>query len=340
MSLIEKFPRIKLIIWFLGLPTSSPIRLSGLIYIIGLALWGIFVYVKEVYLQITLVIFTGIISFLFLTFVITLMFPPAKRIKNILDAYGDDPKIILFTAKEVKKWLEKVINYMEKQPNPKDIKEAIEPPLISNRLEKLQKRFLKSSSANRLKGRIEKKGNYLNALISGVSESLQISPESIEELINSKVDVNQKIGKEIIISYDQIEGNIKDLEDAMNMKTKIDMKAEDVKEPKEIIDSCNRIIGFCQRKINERIEYLESKKKSLDAQIKWIKEVDKRKGDIPTLLEEIIKEPSTGKAVSNLARLLSKKAETVEDLIWLIQFANSRKGYKISELLGLKVIGG
>lgn len=203
---------------------------------------------------------------------------------------------------------------MEKQPNLEDIEQAIKVPLDKNRLKTLQKKFPKPISTKRLIDKIEKDGNYLNTLITGVSESLQIPRQSIEELINCKVNVIQNISNEINISYEQIQAYIGHL-----------------------------IIGndtaYYRGRIEERIKYLKSKKESLNTQIEWIKEFDKRKGAIPELLK-IIKGRSTGKAVSDLSRLLLEKGENEEDLIWLIRFADSRKGFKISELLGLKIEGG
>lgn len=320
--------KIRVFFFYLGVHLSPPIMLLGLVYTMGIVLWRIFVSVGESVPTIYPTIFTIVVSFLFLVYVIYLSFPPAKRVKIIVDAYGNNPRIIPFIAKKVEGWLEDIVKFMEKEPNMEEISEAIA-VLNTNRLKELQEKFLKP---RRLVDRIEKKGNYLNALIGGVSESFQIPLESIEELINTKVEVNRKINKEIFISYDQIKAYMESL---ANIEPHAPAK----------------VIAYFKRKINERIDYLEAKEKRLNTQIKWLKVLGKRKKVTPALLE-IIKEPSTGKAVSKLSRLLSENAktsensktsekeETIKDLIWLIQFANSRKGVKLGELFGLKIMKG
>ena len=322
--------KIRIVIFYLGVRLTHPIKLLGLIYISSFVIWRI-LSADNFTFKMPVVIFAVVVTIPFFAYVIHLMFPPSKRVEILVDAYGNNPRIIPFIAKKVKRWLEDIINFMEKQPNVGYIRKATE-STKGNRLEELHKKILKPRSTKKLMGRIEKKGNYLNALISGVSESFQIPRESIEELINSKVDINQKIVSEINISYDQIKDYLRSLSDTNELT------------PKEIT-------GYYNRKIKERLDYLESKKESLNTQIEWIEEFDKRKKDTLEQLLEILKEPSTGKAVSKLSRLLSLSLEKVEteedlteedikDLIWIIRFANSRKGFKISKLLGLKIKKG
>ncbi|MCK4734479.1 MAG: hypothetical protein KAT65_18630 [Methanophagales archaeon] len=322
--------KIRIVIFYLGVRLTHPIKLLGLIYISSFVIWRI-LSADNFTFKMPVVIFAVVVTIPFFAYVIHLMFPPSKRVEILVDAYGNNPRIIPFIAKKVKRWLEDIINFMEKQPNIGYIRKATE-STKGNRLEELHKKILKPRSTKKLMGRIEKKGNYLNALISGVSESFQIPRESIEELINSKVDINQKIVSEINISYDQIKDYLRSLSDTNELT------------PKEIT-------GYYNRKIKERLDYLESKKESLNTQIEWIEEFDKRKKDTLEQLLEILKEPSTGKAVSKLSRLLSLSLEKVEteedlteedikDLIWIIRFANSRKGFKISKLLGLKIKKG
>ena len=315
--------KIRIVIFYLGVHLTPPIKLLGLIYASGLGIWRI-LSAGDFTFKMPVVIFAVVVTIPFFAYVIHLMFPPSKRIEILVDAYGTNPRIILFIAKNVKRWLGDIVKFMDKQPNMDEIREAIELPLIRSNIEKLQKRFLKPSSAKRLMGGIEKKGNYLNTLISSVSESFQISRESLEELINSKVDINQKLVSEINISYDQIKAYLRSLSAVLS--------AVDVRTTPQ------KIINYYIKKIKERADYLESKRESLIEQIEWIKEFVKQKEDTVEELVEILNEPSTGKAVSKLARILSEKAKTVEDMIWLIRFANSRKGAKISELIGLKVI--
>ena len=312
--------KIRIVIFYLGVHLTHPIKLLGLIYISGFVIWRILSSDDSTF-KMPAVIFAVAVTIPFFAYVIHLMFPPSKRVEILVDAYGNNPRIIPFIAKKVKRWLEEIIKFMEKQPNIGYIRKATE-SAKGNRLEELHKKILKPRSTKKLMGRIEKKGNYLNALISGVSESFQIPRESIEELINSKVDINQKIVSEINISYDQIKDYLRSLSDTNELT------------PKEIT-------GYYNRKIKERLDYLESKKESLNTQIEWIEEFDKRKKDTLEQLLEILKEPSTGKAVSKLSRLLSlEKVKTKEDLIWIIRFANSRKGFNISELLGIKIMKG
>ncbi|MFZ2071315.1 MAG: hypothetical protein WAV32_06945 [Halobacteriota archaeon] len=311
--------KIRVFIFYSGLPESHPITLISLILSIATAVLStIYVYVKTPHLKIGLLIFTVAISFLFFVVITPLMFPPAKQVKILIAAYGNNPRIIPFIARKVKRWLDDIVNFMEKQPSIEDIRKAMAPPLNINSLEKTTKRFLKPSSTKRFADRVEKKGIYLNELIKGVSESLQIPQESIKELINTKVDVTQKISKEIFISYDQIKNSIEELRVAEGVAT---------------------ATNYCCRKIEERIDYLEGKGQSLNAQIKWLKEFDERKGDIPTLLE-IINESSAEKAVSKLSKLLYEEAKNGRDILWLVRVANSRKGVKIGELLGIKIMKG
>ncbi|MCK4732061.1 MAG: hypothetical protein KAT65_06325, partial [Methanophagales archaeon] len=246
--------KIRVFFFYLGVHLSPPIMLLGLVYTMGIVLWRIFVSVGESVPTIYPTIFTIVVSFLFLVYVIYLSFPPAKRVKIIVDAYGNNPRIIPFIAKKVEGWLEDIVKFMEKEPNMEEISEAIA-VLNTNRLKELQEKFLKP---RRLVDRIEKKGNYLNALIGGVSESFQIPLESIEELINTKVEVNQKINKEIFISYDQIKAYMESL---ANIEPHAPAK----------------VIAYFKRKINERIDYLEAKEKRLNTQIKWLKVLGKRK---------------------------------------------------------------
>jgi hypothetical protein len=331
MSFIDKIKiwlkelgdKVRIFFFYLGIHLSTPVTLVSFIYIISLILWGIFEYVVgESIFKFPRIIFIVAISYLlFLVYIMYLMFPPAKNVKIIVDAYGGNPRIISFIGEKIKKWLKNIIDFIEQQPTYDEIMEPVN-NLNINGLEELKRKIPKSlpkpSKIKELADEIEKEGNYLNDFVEGVSRVLQIPQESIEELINTKIGVNQKIGKEIITSYDQIKNGIEGLISAIN-------------------SGDNYIINSYRRRIKVRTDYLRIKKESLNAQIKWIKELDKRKEAIPELLE-IIEEPSTGKAVAKLSRLLFEKVRTVEDIIWLIRFANSRKGTRMSDLLGLNIV--
>ncbi len=308
--------KVRVFFFYLGVHLSSPISLVSLIYIASLMLWRIFEYVGESTLKIPFIFLTVFISFIFLLYIVFLMFPPARQVRIIIDAYGNNPRIISFVGKKVKLWLKKILNSMEKYPTKEEIMKNVN-ALSINGLEKLLKKFPNKSLDRNLTNEFEKNGDYLNIFIGGTSDSLRIPRESIEELlINNKIDVDQKLGDEIITSYDQIRGSIGGLKAAIELND-------------------NRLIAYYTNKIKERMNNLEIRKESLKAQIIWIEEFDKRKKVVKDLLE-IIKEPSTGKAVAKLSRLLlSEEVTKAEDFIWLIRFANSRKGVKIGNLLGL-----
>ena len=315
--------KIRIGIFYLGVHLTPPIKLLSLISISGLVIWhmlvGNFIFKTQA------VIFAVVVTVAFFAYVIHLMFPPSKRVEILVDAYGNNQRIIPFIAKRIEKCLKNVIKFIEKQPNiekqPKkdDIKNVIA-GRDRNALEKLQGEFLKPRSTRRLTDGIEKKGNYLNALIGGVSESFRIPRESVEELINTKVDVSQNISKGIVSSYDEIKAYIERL-------TGI------IKGPPGEHD--REVRNYLEKRVKERVEDIRKKKESLLFQIKWLEELDKRRESIPRLLE-VIKETSTGKAVSKLSKLLLEEAKNEEDILWLVRFANSRKGFPISELLGLK----
>jgi len=279
-------------------------------------IWHIFV--SDYIHKNQIVIFAVVVTVAFFAYIVHLMFPPSKRVEILVDAYGNNHRIIPFIAKRIEKCLKNVIKFIEKQPK-KDVIKNVIAGRDENALEKLQGEFLKPRTTRRLTDGIEKKGNYLNALIGGVSESFRIPRESVEELINTKVDVSQNISKGIVSSYDEVKGSIERLTGIKRPLGEREIKYWD----------------YIEESINEKLEDIRKKEESLKFQIEWIKELDKRRESIPRLLE-VIKETSTGKAVSKLSKLLLEEAKNEEDILWLIRFANSRKGIPIGELLGLK----
>lgn len=309
---------IRILIFYLGVHLTSPIKLLSLISISGFVIWSL-LSVEDFTFKIPAVIFAVVVTVAFFAYVIHLMFPPSKRVEILVDAYGNNPRIIPFIAKRIEKSLKNVIKFIEKQPKEDYIKSVIA-GRDSNALEKLQGEFLKPRTTRRLTDGIEKKGNYLNALIGGVSESFRIPRESVEELINTKVDVSQKTSKGIVSSYDDIKACIEKLTGIIKAQPSV-----------HDIDVSN----YLEKRVKERVEDIRKKKESLLFQIRWLEELDKRRGSIPRLLE-VIKETSTGKAVSKLSKLLYEEAKDEEDILWLVLFANSRKGFPIGKLLGLK----
>lgn len=314
---------IRLFIFYLGLHISTPITLFTLIFTISTVLWSIYAYFKPNF-QLNLKFFDDpinivfitiyIILFLIILFTIYLMYPPTKRAKIIVDAYGNNPRIIPFMAKDVKTWLESTISYIEQQPSISDIQSYVRSE------KKLSKRFLKLNANKKFMKNIDKTGNYLNTLINGVSDSFGIPRESFEDFINTRIDINQRICKELISSYEKIENHIGGLVAAKKIND---------------VDT----IRNCETKIEDNCIEILKKEDSIKNQIKWLKELDKRKWAIPELIE-IIKESSTGNALDRLTnKLLSEeRVKNLEDLKWLIQFAKSRKGFTIGELLGLKFV--
>lgn len=154
----------------------------------------------------------------------------------------------------------------------------------------------------------------MESLVTEVSNYLQVSKESVEELIGIKVGVEKQIAKAIIYDY-------KKIQDAR----------ETLKNP-AITDNLS---DYFEKEILEKINDIQTKKQLLNTQIKWIEQLEKQHENIKALLT-IIKEDSTGKAIVFLAELL-RTAKTSEQLKFLIQAANSRVGYKLGELLGFKL---
>ncbi|NJD52860.1 MAG: hypothetical protein FIB07_08345 [Candidatus Methanoperedens sp.] len=320
--------RIRLFIFYLRLDISTPSTLFSLIFTISTILWGIYTNFRPNF-QLNREFFTnpinvifGIIFILFFLIIfstIKLMYPSAKRAKIIVDAYGSNPRIIPFIAKDVKMWLENTPGLIKQQKKISDIQRYVRSEDI-DMLEKLRKKLFLISSINKKNSeKNERRGNYLDILITGVSDSFGIPRESFEDLINTRIDINQKISKELISSYDQIKVSIEGFVAAKKDRDVVGMRRHE----KKIQDNCDKIL---------------KKGDGVENQIKWIEELDRRKWAIPMLIE-IIKESSTGNALSKLTKLLSDaRVENIEDMKWLIQFANSRKGFSISELLGLKFV--
>lgn len=310
--------RFYLFLFYAGLNASSPAALFTLIFTISTLLWGIFSYIKDPAFQINihnlfwdktnlLVIITYIMFLIIIVyFVIPIMFPRVKQAQIIVEAYGNNPRIILYVAKEIKKWIND--SFVEREGTLKEIKECIKHS-NNNELSKLAKE-LQNKTSKKNKKKIEEDGRYLNILIKGVSASYRIPQESFEEFICTKIDINQKIVDEIIYSYDQMYHDIQVFTNTKGSEA-----------------------DKYRKKIEETIEDICKKEQNLKNQIIWLEELDKKREAIPKLIE-ILNEFSTGRALSLLSNLL-ENAENSKDLEWLIRFANSRKGIKISELLGL-----
>lgn len=83
---------------------------------------------------------------------------------------------------------------------------------------------------------------------------------------------------------------------------------------------------------------LKKRKENFERKLNRLKKLKKKADFIPDIVD-IIRDASTGRAVTKSAYVL-QKATDVEDLKWLIRFVNSRIGFTISELLGLKAEWG
>ncbi|MCK5022204.1 MAG: hypothetical protein KAR54_03075 [Candidatus Pacebacteria bacterium] len=148
--------------------------------------------------------------------------------------------------------------------------------------------------------KIRTKGSNLQHIFSRVSsESIHADREAVEELIGFRCDIEPKIVEEIINDYNSIEKDINDQE----VKTKL-----------------NKIEARKYRLVN------------ILCHIDKFKEKEKFILDII----DIIRDTSTRRAVVKSADLL-QKASGIDELRWLITFINSRIGFDMSELLGLKV---
>ncbi len=331
----------RIIVISLGL-YKSPMRLLNLIIVVLGIIGGLYAYIPQS-LKLYFIIILLFVLYLFIDNMIYLMFPPSRWAKTIVDAYDTNPKIISFIARNVKKWLEDITKFIIEQPEKDDIKNCIEKEDI-NELRKLRFRL---SSTDKTIEKLEKKGNYLNDLIIGTSYSFRIPQESFEELVNTKIDVNQKIGKEIINSYIQTQESIEKFIDESNLEAHAGTIA--------IRDSHKRNKEHYSKKIKDTIEDIRKKQERIESQIEWLNKLIDLSGGIRKcvynfpyikkfekrikiihLLIEIIKESSTGNALNKLSRLLIQ-TESLEDLMWLIRFTNSRKGFPISKLLGLEL---
>ncbi len=83
---------------------------------------------------------------------------------------------------------------------------------------------------------------------------------------------------------------------------------------------------------------LKRGKEKLERKLNRLNKLKEKADFIPDIVD-IIRDASTGRAVTKSADVL-QKASDVEDLKWLIRFVNSRIGFRMSELLGLKVEWG
>lgn len=295
------------IIEFLDLPKGPPLRLVYLVSLIGGLIWFIWLKAESffqwlgippdlsTYFKYALIALILVISIIFFALVLTLMFPLERRVRVLARSYSED-ELIIFLKNEIKEWLTVISNLLQNQPS------------------KAGRRYT-HSQLEEMENEISNKGRYLESLVTEVSNSLQISKESVEDLIGIKIGVEKQIAKAIIDDYKKIQDARETLKNNRSLTQNVSDYFED-----EILEKTNDI---------------QTKKQLLNTQIKWIEQLENQHGNIKTLLK-IIREESTGKAIVILAELLGT-AKTSEQLKFLIQAANSRVGYKLGELLGFKL---
>ena len=292
---------------FLELTKGPPLRLISLISLIGGLIWFIWSNAEDFFqrlgipsilsisLKYGLITLIFVISLIFFALVITLMFSLERRVRVLARSYTEDDELIIFLKSEVKEWLTMILD------------------IVNNLPTKSGKKYTKSQ-LKKIEYEISNKGRYLEYLVSEVSYYLQVSKESVEELIGIKVGVEQQIAKAIIYNYKKIQEDIETL---------------------NIIRPNHEFSDYFENEILEKINDIQTNKQLLNTQIKWIEQLEKQQGNIKDILK-IIKEASTGKAIVLLAELLIT-AKKPEQLKFLIQAVNSRVGYKLSELLGFKL---
>lgn len=177
-------------------------------------------------------------------------------------------------------------------------------------LEKLQSNIKsKNIKDEKLERNLQQERN-LQLIFSKISESIHADNEAIEKLIGISVDIDPRIVKEIINDYDSIK------EDNIVNNTRLD----------NINMVINRRITRFNYKHNRLLKLKEIR----------LKLKKREKEDIISDIINVIRDPSTGRAVTMSAKVL-QKADNVEEMMWLIRFVNSRTGFTMAELLGLKV---
>ncbi len=294
---------------FLELTKGPPLRLISLISLIGGLIWIIWLNAEDFFqrlgipsilstsLKYALITLIFVVSLIFFALVLTLMFSLERRVRILARSYTEDDELIIFLKSEIKEWLTIILN------------------LVNNLPTESGKKYT-NIQLDKIEYEISNKGRYLESLVSEVSNYLQVSKESVEELIGIKVGVEQQIAKAIIYNYKKIQEDIEALSGPA-------------------IDANGELIDYFENEILEKINDIQTQKQLLNTQIKWIEQLEKQQGNIKGILK-IIKEASTGKAIVLLVELL-KTAKNPEQLKFLIQAVNSRVGYKLSELLGFKL---
>lgn len=298
----------KPIIEFLGLSEGPPIRLVYLAYVMGVFIWLIWSKVEtffqlwlgisptlSTYFKYVLIALILVISSIFFALYLTLMFPLERRVRVLARSYSEEDELIIFLTEEIKKWLTLILNLIKQSKADKEYTDS--------QLEKIE-------------NEISNKGGYLEFLVTEVSNSLQVSKESVEELIGLKIGVEKQIAKAIIYNHKWIQNANYIL-----------------KSPFPLLKQ--KHIDYYRKQISEKTNDIQTKKQLLNTQVKWIEQLENQRGNIKTLLK-IIKEESTGKAITILVELL-KTATTHEQLKFLIPAANARVGYKLGELLGFRL---
>ncbi len=367
MGLKQKLKPIKIL-----MVSINPALLFYITYTIILGYYIVPYYIHSQWLRLGIGIFFFIISILFFNNLISFLFTPNNLLTIKIQTIMEKPEDGLhFLKNEAEKWLNVVSKFIENAEsrsstdclkNNKEIREEI------------QEIRLKGSNLQHIFNRVSSESIHADreAIEELIGFRCDSDPKIVEELIN---DYNSIEKDTYLFSWDKIPGSHDEILKAfLKQKFHIDwVKTAEINKidnDKAItLSSNNNLISLTlndeKTKVQLRTsdgradEFITKKEKGVlniykDSNIKLkiriaarkerLSEIRNQLGKlkeyenfIPDIID-IIRDTSTRRAVVKSANVL-QKAKVVDDLKWLITFINSRIGFDMAELLGLKVEG-
>ncbi len=245
-------------------------------------------------------VFSGLLIINSYFFLRKLFFTPLKKIEYKINSFSGKPEFaIIYLIDESEKWLKDIKKFINIRYNLNGTKKD-----EKQKIQKLFKTF--------------KVFSFL--LILGEIERDKKSKKNYEEL-----------GKKILLKESELKFIYRRISESINAD-------------QEAIENLLGINITIETRIVREIvmEYdpskIERRKKNIERKLERLAKLQE-KVDYFSDMIEIIRDASTGRAVTRAAKVL-QKAENVEDLKWLTRFVNSRIGFQMGELLGLKVEWG
>jgi hypothetical protein len=264
---------------------------------------------------------------------IPIIFPTKKRINAAVRAYlAESPTaLLLYQARKAEKFLKKNYKHFDERFYIENL----------NKIDAPKDEILKGASKeNTFLRKIKKDGNYLNLLHKETATSLKIPPYTLDELLGRvTVDVWLKTVETVGDSYNRIAIAFKDI-DFYNEKLKDPRLTRSEREDyKEKLDKSSAVK-------TKEIKTVINKIEMLNRHTNWLKNLKKiereKKGTLSKILD-IIAETSTGSAVLKSAnlfiggmKLLVYNKINLDDIKTLIKLIDSRPGFRISKILGIK----